>query len=262
MAAAEITSTSNRRIKRLVGLRDRRERDLESVFLIEGPRDIDRALGAGLQAKEIYYDTARHDACPYPAGLEVGVETAALDRASYRGRSQGVIAVFGQFPVSLESLTLKPDALILMMEAIEKPGNLGAVLRTADACGADAVIAADPGADPFNPNVIRASTGALFTIPVAVTDLEAAVSWLRKRDVIIVAADPVGTTDLWQADLTGSRAILVGSEHDGLSEEARSAADITVSIPMHGAVDSLNTSISAAILAYEALRQRVGTRRT
>jgi TrmH family RNA methyltransferase len=240
----------------LVGLRDRRERDLESVFLVEGPRGIDRAVGAGLQAQEVYYDPARFDACPYPADVEVVVETAALDRASYRGRSQGVIAVFGQFPVSLESLTLEPDPLILMIEAIEKPGNLGAVLRSADAVGAAAVIAADPRIDPFNPNVIRASTGALFTIPIAVTELETAVRWLGERDVRIIAADPLGAIALWAADLTGSRAILVGSEHDGLSEEARAAADVTVSIPMRGAVDSLNTSISAAILAYEALRQR------
>lgn len=256
MAESDITATSNPRIKRLVGLRDRKQRDQESVFLVEGPRDIDRALGAGLRAKEIYYDVARFDACPYPGGLEAGVETAALDRASYRGRSQGVIAVFDQFPISLDNLTLEPDPLILMIEAIEKPGNLGAVLRTADAVGADAVIAADPATDPFNPNVIRASTGALFTIPIAVTDLETAVAWLLEREVSIVAADPPGPTGLWAADLTGSRAILVGSEHDGLSEQARAAADVTVSIPMHGAVDSLNTSISAAILAYEALRQR------
>lgn len=256
MAPADISSTSNPRIKRLAGFRNRKERDRESVFLVEGVRDIDRAVAAGLQAHEVYYDPARFAAGPCPAEEETSVDAAALDRASYRGRSQGVIAVFGQFATSLESLTLLPEPLILVIEAVEKPGNLGAVLRTADAVGATAVIAADPGTDPFNPNVIRASTGALFTVPTAVTDLESAVSWLREREVSIVAADPMGATHLWAADLTGSRAILVGSEHDGLSERARAAADVTISIPMTGAVDSLNTSVSAAVLAYEALRQR------
>jgi TrmH family RNA methyltransferase len=167
-----------------------------------------------------------------------------------------VIAVFPQFDVGLAHLDLGPDPLVLVAEAIEKPGNLGALLRTADAVGAAALIAADPGTDPFSPNVVRASTGALFSVPLAVTDLGSALEWLRSRRVPVVAADPGSNQDLWAIDLTGSRALLVGSEHEGLSQTARFAADTSVSIPMLGAIDSLNVSVSMAVLAYEALRQR------
>ncbi|MGH8871837.1 MAG: TrmH family RNA methyltransferase [Acidimicrobiia bacterium] len=253
---ADITSTSNPRIKRLVGLRDRRERDRESVFVVEGIRDLERALAQGLSPLELYYDPSLFAAPPHPAALEATVTSEALDRASYRGRSQGLIAVFGQPDVTLHRLSPGPEPLILLVEAIEKPGNLGALLRTADAVGADALITADPATDPFSHNVIRASTGAIFSVSLAVTDLETAVGWLRRREVRIVAADPGADDELWAADLTGACALLVGSEHAGLTEAARSAATTTVSIPMHGTTDSLNVSVSMAILAYEALRQR------
>lgn len=252
----DITSTSNPRIKRLIGLRDRKTRDRESVFVVEGTTNIERAAVVGLRPREIYYDPALFDDAPVGADIELTVDGAALDRASYRGRSQGVIAVFDQFDVEIARLQIGPDPLILVVEAIEKPGNLGAVLRTADAVGADAVIAADPGTDPFNPNVIRASTGALFSVPLAVDDLAAVVRWLRDRAVRIVAADPYGASDLWETDLTGACALLVGSEHYGLTGEAKAAADTRVSIPMRGAADSLNVSVATAVLAYEALRQR------
>jgi TrmH family RNA methyltransferase len=256
MAAAEIVSPSNPRIRRLVGLRDRRQRDLESVFLVEGARDLARASAAGHRPQEIYYDPELYEEAPQPARLEVAVAAAALDRASYRGRSQGVIAVFPQFDVGLARLRPGPESLILIAEAIEKPGNLGALLRTADAVGADVLIAADPGTDPFSPNVMRASTGAVFTVPMAVCDLETALGWLGRHRVRVVAADPRADRGLWSADLTGPCALLVGSEHAGLSDTARAAADTTVSIPMRGATDSLNVSVSMAVLAYEALRQR------
>ncbi|HEX5696972.1 MAG TPA: TrmH family RNA methyltransferase [Acidimicrobiia bacterium] len=255
--AADIASSSNPRIKRLAGLRDRKARDLESVFLVEGMAGVERATAAGYQPLEVYYDPARHARAPFPAETQLSVEQAALDRASYRGRSQGVIAVFRQFDVSLNGLRLGSDPLLVVVEAIEKPGNLGAILRTADAVGAAAVIAAYPGTDPFNPNVIRASTGTLFSVPLAVSDLEATVAWLGDRDIRIVAADPDGTTPLWSADLTGACALLVGAEHDGLTEAAKAAAGTTVSIPMRGSADSLNASVAAAVLAYEALRQRL-----
>jgi TrmH family RNA methyltransferase len=255
--AADITSSSNPRIKRLAGLRDRKARDLELAFLVEGMAGIERAMDAGHQPLEVYYDPARHASAPFPAEIELSVEQAALDRASYRGRSQGVIAVFGQFDVGLNALRLGSDPLLIVVEAIEKPGNLGAILRTADAVGAAAVIAADPGTDPFNPNVIRASTGTLFSVPIAVSDLETAVVWLQDRNISIVAADPDGETPLWSAHLTGACALLVGAEHDGLTEAAKAAAGTTVSIPMRGSADSLNASVAAAVLAYEALRQRL-----
>lgn len=256
MADAEITSTSNPRIKRLIALRDRKQRDQESVFVVEGARDLARATAAGHRPDEVYYDPARFGEPPHRAAMESPVAAAAMDRASYRGHSQGVIAVFPQFDVGLGHLELGPDPLVLVVEAIEKPGNLGALLRTADAVGAAALIAADPGTDPFSPNVVRASTGALFSVPLAVTELAPALEWLRRRQVPVVAADPGASQDLWSVDLTGSRALLVGSEHEGLSRSARVGAVTGVSIPMLGVTDSLNVSVAMAVLAYEALRQR------
>jgi TrmH family RNA methyltransferase len=252
---ADITSSANPKIKRLVGLRDRRARDRESVFVVEGRTSIERAV-AHQRPKELYYDQSLFAEPPFPADLELTVDPVALDRASYRGRSSGVIAVFDQFDLTLAKLDIGPDPLILVIEGIEKPGNLGAVLRTADAVGADAVIAVDPATDPFNPNVIRASIGALFSVPLAVEDLETALRWLQDRSIRIVAAATDGKTPLWEANLTGPCALLVGSEHDGLTDRAKAVADLDVAIPMRGAADSLNSSVATAILAYEALRQR------
>ncbi|HEU5111686.1 MAG TPA: TrmH family RNA methyltransferase, partial [Acidimicrobiia bacterium] len=126
----------------------------------------------------------------------------------------------------------------------------------ADAVGADAVVAADPDTDPFSPNVVRASTGAIFSVPLGVADLDAAVAWVRHHGARITAADPEASDLLWEADLTGPVALLVGAEHTGLTGPARAAADATVSLPMRGSTDSLNVSVSMAVLAYEALRQR------
>jgi RNA methyltransferase, TrmH family len=252
----DITSPANPRIKRLVALRDRKERERESVFIVEGSRDVARAVANGRQPLEIYYDPSHFPGPPHRAGTEMAVATSALDRASYRGRSQGVIGVFGQFDVTLDHLAPGPDSLFLIAEAIEKPGNLGALLRTADAVGADALIAADPDTDPFNPNVIRASTGAIFSVPLGVADLSAAVSWVRDRGARIVAADPGASDLLWDADLTGPLTLLVGGEDTGLTPSARAAADTIISLPMRGSIDSLNVSVSMAVLAYEALRQR------
>ena len=256
MTDVEITSASNPRIRRLVGLRDRRNRDRESVFLVEGARELKKATAAGHRPLEVYFDPDLYPHPPHRARLEVTVAPSALDRASYRGRSQGMIAVFAHFDVALDRLQPGPEPLILLAEAVEKPGNLGALLRIADAVGADALIAADPSIDPFSPNVVRSSTGALFSVPLAVTDLAPAVEWLRRRDVRIVAADPDSGLDLWSTDLTGPRALLVGSEHKGLSAAARGAADSSVAIPMFGTSDSLNVSVAMAVLAYEARRQR------
>jgi TrmH family RNA methyltransferase len=255
MPPADITSTANPRVRRLIGLRKRENRDRDGLFLVEGA-DIDRAVVAGLAPVEVYYDPARFSSPPHAAEAVFSVEAAALDRASYRADSSGVIAVFPKFSLSIERLAMGPDPLLIVLEAIEKPGNLGAVLRTADAVGADAVIAADPGTDAFNPNVIRASLGALFSVPVATTDVGTALEWLRARGIRIAGADPSGPIGMWEADLTGPCAIAIGSEHEGLSDAVRMAADDLVSIPMMGSTNSLNASVSAALLAYEALRQR------
>lgn len=256
MSVVEITSPANPRIRRLAALRDRKDRDREGVFLVEGARDLDRAVGAGLEPIELYWDPERFAEPPGRADVQAVVSGPALDRASYRGRSQGLIAVFAQFDISIDRLDPGPDPMILIAESIEKPGNLGALLRTADAVGAAALIAADPTTDPFSPNVVRASTGAIFSVPLAVSALPSTLTWLRRLNIPLVAADPGASDPLWSADLSRACALMVGSEQLGLSDGARAGADQTVSIPMLGATDSLNVSVAMAVLAYESLRQR------
>ena len=256
MTDLAITSHANPRIKALVGLRDRSTRDSQRLFVVEGPRLVERALAAGHQLVEVFYDPSRFDPGPLTGPSLYSCSAEVLSRASYRASGEGVIAVLRQFDLGLSGLALPEAPLILVAEGIEKPGNLGAILRTADAVGADAVIAVDPEIDPFNPNVVRSSTGALFTVPMAVTGLENLVDWLREAGIRLIGADPSADHDLWNIDFTLPCALLVGAEHGGLTDRARQAADGLVSIPMRGTTDSLNASVTIALLAYEALRQR------
>ena len=252
----DITSTANPRIKTLVGLRDRQHRDRAFLFVVEGTRLLARAVESGHEPREIYYDPERFDPAPFAGLPAFSCSPETLSRASYRGTDEGVVAVFDQFDLGIDRLDPSPLPLVLMAEGLEKPGNLGAILRTADAVGADAVIAVDPEIDPFNPNVVRASTGALFTVPLAVADLDSAVAWLRRHHITLVAADPAADEDLWSVDLTAPSALLVGSEHLGLTAGARAAANVLASVPLQGLTDSLNASVTLALLAYEARRQR------
>ncbi len=258
MADVELTSSANPRIKRLVGLKKRESRDREGTFLVEGARHLERALAAGHSPIEVYYVPGRFDPSTIPGVEAHSCSDAALSRASYRESHDDVIAVFNQFDHGLARIQPGPNPLLLIAEGLEKPGNLGAILRTADAVLADAVIALGGPIDVFNPNVVRASTGALFTVPIAVAGLAATVDWLSGRGIALIAASPEGGDAYWSLDLTGPCALVVGSESEGLSALARDASDILVRIPMHGAADSLNASVSMALLAYEALRQREG----
>ena len=239
-------------MKRLARLARRSHRDQDGVFVVEGPRLVARALAAGFVVEEAYGDgSVQLD------GLEMTtVSPEVLDRVSYRDRSEGVIAVFAQRRTTLDEIHPATPALILVGENLEKPGNLGAILRTADAVGADAVVTVPGEIDVFNPNAIRASTGAVFTVPVVSAAIAELTQWLDHHRIPLVAADPAGATSLWEADLSGPVALMIGAEDEGLTEEARGAADLLVSIPMRGSVDSLNASVSMALLAYEAVRQR------
>lgn len=252
----DIVSPSNDRIKWLIRLRDRRHRDSEGVFVVEGERLYRRALEAGLDplitfvAADIVLETT---------GPTLTVSPEVLDKASYRQRSQGVVAVFHQIETGLADLEVGEDPLILVAENIEKPGNLGAMLRTAGAAGVDALIAVGEGVDAHNPNVVRASTGALFTLPLAVTGWDELAPWLDRNGIRLVSASPDATETIWETSLTGSLALAVGAEAEGLSERARATADVHVLIPQTmGGVDSLNVSVAAAILLFEARRQRIG----
>lgn len=260
-----VTSPQNPRIKALVRLRRRRERDRTGTFLVEGFRELSRAVEAGVEIRTVY-------ACPElylgsneqalldmagSAGAEV-VEVAeqAFRKASYRDRPEGLLAVASQFDHSLAALDPPPDPLVLVLEAIEKPGNLGTMLRTADAAGVSGVIVCDPATDPFNPNVVRASIGTLFTVPLAMSSTSEAVEWLQGRGIRTVATTPEVSLVYSEADLTGGVAVVVGSEQYGLSDRWLSAADVRVRIPMRGRADSLNAAMAAGVVLFEALRQR------
>lgn len=253
MPGYDITSPANERIKRLVRLRQRRHRDEEGVFIVEGPRLVARAIESGHDPVEVYVD--RTDAFSHPGA--VTVEPAVLDKASYRHSSQGVIAVFGQFRTDLDGISPTHPALLLATQAIEKPGNVGAILRTAAAVGCDGLVMTDSITDVFNPNVVRSSTGAIFSVAIAAPDLSSFRCWLDHHSIALIATAPDADESIWQADLTGSCALMVGAEDVGLTPDALETADRVVRIPMAGrGVDSLNASVSAAVIAYEALRQR------
>ncbi len=253
----DVSSPSNGRVKHLVNLRDRRYRDREQVFVVEEHRVLQRALASGHIPLELYWAP---DLGPKPDGVDlepVTMSVEAANRASYRSTSTGVFAVLQFFATGLANLKTPKGALILVAEGVEKPGNLGALLRIADGSGIDGVIVVGSETDVFNPNTVRASTGAVFTVPVAIVGAPSqAADWLAANSIRSVAATPTGDTSLWDADLSGAIAIWVGSEADGLSSDARAIADVAVAIPMAGVVDSLNVSVSAALLAYESLRQR------
>ena len=249
----DITSAANERLKRVVRLRDKRHRDNEGLFVVEGPRLATRALGAGHVPVEVFLDGSCSFESPTKA---LTVEPSTLDRVSYRDRSEGLIAVFKQFDTGIGNIGLGENPLVLIAEAIEKPGNLGSMLRLADAVGADGFISVSGVTDLFNPNVVRSSTGALFTVSIAVCELEELVSWVRFGPMRLAAAAPDSEEILWDIDLTGPTSLMVGAEDAGLTPDALSVADVQFSIPMEGGSDSLNTSMALGLSAFEAIRQR------
>ena len=260
-----ITSLSNPQIKELVRLRDRRHRDRSGTFVVEGYRAIFRASDAGVVFDRIYVSPGlflgpNEDALIAriaDAGTPViEVSEEPFRKAAYRDRPEGLLAVARQFDTSMESLDLGDEPLLLVVEAIEKPGNLGTMLRTADAAGCDAVIVCDPTTDPFNPNVVRASTGMLFVVPLAVASTDDTIEWLRNHEVNTFATTPDADSLHTDADLTGPVAIVIGTEQYGLSDSWLEGADHRVRIPMAGSADSLNAAMAAGITLFEAVRQR------
>lgn len=284
MADLFVTSPANQRLKDLVALRRRRTRELTGRTLIEGHEELAVALAAGVRPRTVYY-------CPdlfSPAGRagvqDIGTQDALLDRlrcegvelvrlsrpafekVAYREGADGILAETPMPTLSLDDLSAgrlsphrqpeRPAGLVLVCQGVEKPGNLGAMLRTADAAGVAAVIAADPVTDWGNPNVVRASKGTVFALDVVGTDTPATIAWLRSQGFAIVVTTP--DTDLrhTDADLRGRVAIVVGSEKHGVTAEFLAAADQRVAIPMGGRVNSLNVSVAAAVVLYEAVRQR------
>ncbi|OFW66599.1 MAG: hypothetical protein A2Z12_08155 [Actinobacteria bacterium RBG_16_68_21] len=265
MTVPDISSAANPRIKALVRLRNRRERDAAGRFLIEGYRELARAIDGGVSIETLF-------TCPelYLGDNDVGlaarvVATGAelvavaeepFRKASYRDRPEGLLAVAVQFPTGIDRLDLTGTPLLLVAEGIEKPGNLGTMLRTAEAAGATGVIVADATTDPFNPNVVRASLGTLFTVPLAIAASAEALGALRAAGIRVVATTPAGEAAHFATDLTGPTALVVGSEQYGLSTAWLEGADQRIVIPMPGSVDSLNAAMAAGIVLFEAVRQR------
>lgn len=293
----KITSLQNPRVKQLVKLRDRRPRDEAGVFLIEGYREIRRALEKRVALHELYFAPDWFLGENEPALIEqarvAGAQLLELSRdafakVAYRERPDGLLAVAPQWKRTLQDLdnivaglsrdcrtgrpgsatpaTTSPAAsgdfalprppFLLVVESIEKPGNLGTILRSADAAGCDAVIVCDPVTDIFNPNVVRASTGVLFAVPVVVETSEQVHAWLRAHDLRIVATTPAADALYTDADLRGPLAVVMGSEQYGLSEFWLKNCDLPVRIPMAGQADSLNVAMATIITLFEAVRQR------
>lgn len=258
----EITSTQNPELKLLQKLHERRHRRKEGKFLIEGAREASRALLAGMDLEKLYFcedlfSPEAHELYPQFDGLEqVKLSVSAFEKISLRENPDGMVALTCIPEFTLEDLELPGDALVLVLQGLEKPGNLGALLRTADGVGVHAVFITGEGTDLYNPNVIRASQGSLFTQPVFAAEDQALLDFLKSRNFTILAATPHTQKTYWQADYSGATAICLGTEHDGLSDFWMQEATEQVVIPMQGTADSLNVGIAGALLLYEALRQR------
>ena len=255
-----ITSPSNPHVKRLVRLRSRRDRDTEGLILIEGARELRRAALAGVQLQSLYlcpalYSPEARDAAPGLGGERTELSRAAFEKVSGREHPDGLLAL-----AALPEMRLPEppaDGVVVVLHGLEKPGNLGAILRTADAVGAAGVIVLGRGADPFGPNVIRASQGSVFNLGLVAWEEQTALAWLQDHGFSLVACTPDAERVYWDAPLTGRVALLLGTEHQGLPPAWRDTGN-GVRIPMApgAGADSLNVATAAALMLYECIRQR------
>lgn len=261
----DIISLQNPRIKNVVKLRRRADRDEQRILIVEGYRELKRALENNRRPVSLFYcqdfflgnnEPALISQCRN-AGTEIlSCSRVVFAKIAYRERPEGLLALVPQVKCDLAGLKLPAAPLLVVAEAIEKPGNLGTILRSADAAGADAVIVCDRCTDINNPNVVRASIGAIFTVPVVETSSAEAIKWFREKKIQILAASPHAKLAYTQADLRRGTAIVVGTEQYGLSEQWMKTADIQARIPMRGQIDSLNVAAATTILLFEAARQR------
>jgi TrmH family RNA methyltransferase len=261
----DLTSTANPRVKAVAGLRDRRNRDRTGRTIVDGAREVRRAIESAATIEEAFVCVPLLHGADARAAFDRLTETGVpitttsptvFEKLAFGERAEGIVAVVRVPSLTLDDLHLPPDPLVVVLEGVEKPGNLGAVLRSADGAGADALIVADARTDPFNPNVIRASAGTVFSVPLAVAPAEAVIAWLRERGIRIVATRVDAEGAYTDADLRGPVAVALGSETEGLTEQWGGVGIDAVSLPMLGIADSLNVSVTAAVLLYEARRQR------
>lgn len=261
-----IESRQNEQVKNLVRLKDRKHRDRQSRFVVEGLRELEHALGSGYAVEVIYYcpelfPQAAHrdfiDAQRRTGAIElVRMSVDAFAKAAYREGPDGLLALAQQQGHSLSDLRLPGNPLLLVLEGIEKPGNLGAILRSADGAGAHGVILVDCVLDLFNPNAIRSSQGLIFALPIVTAARDALRQWLDQQGIAIVATTPDTETLHWAIDYRPATALFLGSESSGLSEFWLEKAQQKIRIPMAGRADSLNVAAATAVCLYEAARQR------
>lgn len=258
MVENDISSIQNPKIKLLTALQKKSaERRSRGVFVVEGQRELQHCVEAGFEVESLFV-------CKELFTSDFDVKNAAVytvspkvyEHIAYRGSTEGVVAVVKCRKRSLDDLELGETPLIIVLESVEKPGNLGAVLRSADAAKADAVIVCDPLTDLYNPNLIRASIGAVFTVPVVACDSSACIDFLKSKNIQILTAQLQDSSLYYETDMRHGIAIVMGTESTGLTQQWRLAADAHIRIPMLGRLDSLNVSVSAAILLFEAVRQR------
>lgn len=288
MRIETITSAQNRKVKELLTLVEKsKARSAAGLFVVEGQRELGHCLDAGFIPETLFICgevmavqnnavnvaktghlteniegkdgldalIAKAEALNPRLGV-VQIPAFLYEKVAYRGSTEGIIAEVHSVPRSLEDLRLGERPLVMVLESVEKPGNLGAVLRSADAAGADAVIVCDPLTDIWNPNLIRSSVGAVFSVPVAVCTSADAIAFLKKRGIRILTAQLQDSEWYYDTDMTGATALVMGTESTGLTQAWRDSADAHIKIPMLGRLDSLNVSVSAAVLLYEAVRQR------
>ena len=276
-----ITSVQNARIKHVVALQQKSSlRREEGLFVVEGQREIEHCLEGGYEVVEVFSrkeegvrrqesgdrsqeSGVRSQESGVRREVEYLVTPQVYEKMAYRGSTEGIIAVVKSRDHTLSSFLLPPSSflekdnpLVVVLEGVEKPGNLGAILRSADAANVDAVIVCDPLTDLYNPNLIRASIGAIFTVPTAVCTSQECIAFLKERGIRILTAQLQDSYEYYDYDMRPATAIVMGTESTGLTQQWREAADAHIRIPMLGRLDSLNVSVSAAILMFEAVRQR------
>jgi TrmH family RNA methyltransferase len=266
MKIESITSAQNPKIKTLLELQDKsKARRREGLFVVEGQRELMHCISMGYQVHTIFVcmdilsEVALQEIDEALNGGRYSIFSIPkhiYEKVAYRGSTEGVIAELRCRSHSLEDLNVKENPLVVVLESVEKPGNLGAILRSADASGVDAVIVCDPLTDLYNPNLIRSSIGGIFTVPTAAATSEETIKWLKDKGIKIYTAQLQDSEWYYDTDMTKGTAIVMGTEATGLTDAWRKAADAHIKIPMLGKLDSLNVSVSAAILMYEAVRQR------
>lgn len=259
----KITSLQNTKIKNIAKLSKSKERKQQNLFILEGARELTLAFSADYQLDSVFVCPELFANSDYPQVLKGiaedqkhEVSQQVFDKIAYREGSDGLLALMHPKSHNLSDLSLKDNPFIIILEAVEKPGNLGAILRTADAAQVDAVIICDPLTDVYNPNAIRSSVGCMFTVPTAICSSKEALAWLNQNHIASYAAELQASEWYQDTDYTKPSAIVMGTEADGLTDFWLKNANHRIKIPMRGKIDSLNVSVSTAVITFEAMRQR------